>query len=148
MSQQYLLFIFHQKLYVISAKVWPKRNTSWRMGRGKKKTQNKSRRSPLPLLQSVFLSGLSFPSTSTSSPLADFYFSRASAQTLSLTIKSKSRQSGGKLRKGSAEGKTKEGGEMPTFTAVFSFSPFLWFPLCMKCGGVSFSKRCSSLAFL
>ena len=51
---------------------------------------------------------------------------------LSLTIKSKSRQSGGKLRKGSAEGKTKEGGEMPTFTAVFSFSPFLWFLLCMN----------------
>ena len=82
-----------------------------------KENPNKSRHSPLPLLQSVFLSGLSFPSTSTSSPLADFYFL---GRTLKLSVfhKSKSRQSGGKLRKGSAEGKTKGRGRNTDFFSI------------------------------
>ena len=46
-------------------------------------------------------------------------------------LKSKSRRKGGRSRKGSAEGKTKEGGEVPTFSAVLGFSPSFWFPLCI-----------------
>ena len=65
----------HQVFYVIAAEVWPKRNTSWRMRRGEKKTQNKSR------------------------------------------------QRGGKIRKGSAEGKTKGRGRNADFYCGFLFLP-------------------------
>ena len=57
---------------------------------------------------------------------------RANAQTLSLTHNK---------QKSAKWGKVKEGGEMPTFTAVFFFSPFLLVSPLHKC-------RCSTNIFL
>ena len=52
----------------------PKRNTSWDKERGEKENRSKSQHFPPSLRQSVFLSGLSFPSTTSHPPFADFFF--------------------------------------------------------------------------
>ena len=154
------VFVSNVNLSVIVTCCKPKRNTSCQRGGGKHKTVAKVGIS-LPLSASRFSSLDSlFPQPPLLLLLPTFILSSQNALRLLASmvwavgdaspynsfferiikkeseekicgLKSKSRRKGGRSRKGSAEGKTKEGGEVPTFTAVLCFSPFLWFPLCI-----------------
>ena len=96
--------IFHQKLYVISAKVWPKRNTSWRMGRGEKKTHTKVG-IPLSPSSSRFSSLDSlFPQPPPPHLLPTFTFLGRTLKHLSLTIKKQKSAKRGKVKDGECRG--------------------------------------------